>query len=94
MTKSIYSVVGMQHHHNAEGIVAAMKKGDPMELVRDPENRYDPHAVQVWARGQLIGFIKGSEVKNLAYRMDKQKAERLPARLSFGGERWPMAEVD
>ena len=54
--KAFYGLVGMKHR-NAEALVASLPNGEPLTLIREPGNKYDANAVQVWARGQFIGYI-------------------------------------
>lgn len=64
-------VVGVTHgdgypdllEHIAE--VHAHNKPQWLELRREPDNKYDPNAIQVWWDGHRIGFLN----KVIAYRM-------------------------
>lgn len=90
--KAIYTIVGMKHRPGAERLVASMKTGEPLRLVRDPFNTHDRNAVEVWASGVHIGFVKGSEVAVLAARMDRAGCD-LEGRF-VTENRWPAVEVD
>lgn len=102
--KALYALVGMKHR-GTEALVASLKTGESLTLVREPTNPHDRNAVQVWARDQHVGFVKGSQVAPLARRMDGIGAPpgtlpfeivpaRMPAKLAIDGGRWPMVEVD
>ena len=45
------------HLKSRQKIVVGLQPGEPLELVREPENRYDKHAIAVYARGQQVGYI-------------------------------------
>lgn len=105
MTKSLYALVGMKHR-GTEALVASLPQGEPLTLLREPSNAHDRNAVQVWARGKLLGYVKGSQVAPLAARMDAAASTQnrplpagvhftppTPARLAIDGGRWPMVEV-
>jgi hypothetical protein len=68
MSKS-FSIVSMQHC-GSEEIVAALKTGTVVTLVREPNNQYDPNAVMVWCDGIHIGYIPKKQNKDLAARID------------------------
>lgn len=92
--KALYALVGMQHRGQT-ALVRSLPDGEPLTLVREPNNEYDALAVQVWARDVHVGYIKGTQVRPLALAMDARPVERAPAKLSTrNGERWPMVEVD
>jgi hypothetical protein len=90
--KAIYQIVGMKHR-GTEALVASLKAGDPVMLMRDAFNEHDSHAVAVWAFGTHIGFVKGTEAPALAARMDSRKEESILARF-VTANRWPQAECD
>lgn len=99
--KALYAMVGMQHR-NALEFVASLPNGEPLTLVREPNNVFDPNAVQVWAQGRHIGFIKATQARALAIRMDRVPPANLPrSTLSVGligvlvkREHLPMIEVE
>lgn len=97
MTKSLYAIVGMKHR-GTEVFVASLPAGEPLLLLRDANNPHDPNAVQVWARGRHVAYLKATQVRPLARRLDSQialgRGPKLEAKLSIDGGHWPMAEVE
>ena len=90
--KAIYSIVGMKHL-GTEVLIADMKAGEMLALVRDPLNDYDANAVQVWGRQVQLGYIKATEATSLARSMDeKQTASKLA--IFAIDNRWPCAEIN
>lgn len=75
--KKHFAIVGMKHR-NAEALVASLPPGEPLTLVREPNNKYDPNAVQVWARDQHVGYVKGTQARGLAMAMDRGHKWRVP----------------
>jgi hypothetical protein len=57
-----------------------MRHGDPLELVREPENPHDANAVRVQWRGRKLGYVPRSENGALAWAMDR--GETPKARVS------------
>lgn len=64
-----YAIVGMKHR-GAEALVASLPPNEPLTLVREPNNQYDRHAVQVWARGRHVGYIPKTQNAVLAQFID------------------------
>lgn len=91
--KSILTIVGMKHR-GTERLVAGLPAGEPLTLVREPTNQYDPNAVQVHARDQHVAYVKGTQARDVARFMDDGKHERWPAIFAVTADRWPSAEFD
>lgn len=66
---NLYAVVGMKFR-GAVNFVAELPADEPIVLVREPSNRYDGNAIQVWARGRHVGFISKDQNKVLAAFID------------------------
>lgn len=64
-----YALVGMKHQ-GAEALVASLPPDEPLVLVREPDNRFDRNAVQVWARGQHVGYVPKTQNAVLAQFID------------------------
>lgn len=88
------SIVGMQFL-DAETLTHSLPVGEPLTVVRDRDNKYDRNAVEVWARGTHIGFLKRGERLNdpVARMMDRHKIDEMPATLARDPTRWPQAEI-
>ena len=54
--------------------------GEPLELVREPDNPHDANAVRIEWRGRKLGYVPRSENGALAWAMDR--GEALRARVS------------
>ena|SRR5208282_3228105 len=97
--KSLVDLVGMKHR-GTEAFVASLPQGEPLTLIRDRDNRFDPWAVQVWARGQHVAFLKATQVRPIALALDAKGSDNpltaptAEAKLAIDGGRWPMAELD
>lgn len=94
--KHLIALVGMKHR-GTEALVASLPQGEPLVLKREPDNKFDPRAVQVWARGQHVGYLKASQNAPIALAMDDALLDfvaEMPAKLAIDGGRWPMAEVE
>lgn len=50
MTKLTISLVGMHFRPPAKQLISVMPAGAQLRLVPEPENPYDPKAVQVWGK--------------------------------------------
>ena len=63
----------------------AMKVGDRLELIREPDNRHDRNAIRVEWRGHKLGYVPRAENRALAAAMDQ--GDRLVARIERLNER-------
>ena len=102
-----YALVGMKHR-GAETFVAELPPDEPLILIREPNNRFDRNAVQVWARDRHVGSIAKTQNAILARFIDEfgdtartddagtEKAvfaRKVAARLHKGNNEWPLVEI-
>ncbi|OFX05674.1 MAG: hypothetical protein A3E78_03255 [Alphaproteobacteria bacterium RIFCSPHIGHO2_12_FULL_63_12] len=69
------------NHRKTEAVVAELKAGAAVTLVREPDNKYDAFAVMVWVDGVHVGYIPKSHNKPLA------------AKIDAGGKKWSPPPV-
>jgi len=63
-------VVGI-FYEGRQDVVVTMHPGDPIQLVRDPHNPYDPNAISVRTMdNRSLGFIRKELARELAYAFD------------------------
>jgi len=67
-------------YHEAKAVWEEMQVGDPLTLVREPENPYDARAVRVEWHGHKLGYIPRTENEAVARQMDR--GNPLQARLT------------
>lgn len=70
-----YAIVGMQHRKGAQAIVNAAPHETPVILVREPANKYDPNAVQVWIGDKHVGYVPKTQNAVLAKFIDAHGTE-------------------
>jgi hypothetical protein len=58
-----------------------IRVGDRLELIREPENRYDRQAIRIEWRGHRLGYVPRAENRIIAEAMDA--GERLVGRVSL-----------
>lgn len=96
--KGLYGLVGMKFRTPADRVhLATLPNGSPLVLKREPNNEFDPFAVQVWSGEHHIGYIKGSQVRPLAMAMDNQISlmDGLAyGKLAIDGGKWPLVEIE
>src|SRR4051812_36067900 len=68
------------NYHAAPQLFAELHSGDALELVREPDNPHDVHAVRVDWRGQALGYVPRSQNAGLAAALDR--GVPLAARIS------------
>ena len=57
-----------------------IRVGDPLTLIREPDNRHDRNAIRVEWRGQKLGYVPRAENRVIAAALDA--GDRLSARVS------------
>lgn len=70
MQKKSYSIVGL-NHTGKEAVVAALKIGHPVMLVREPDNKFDRMAIAVYVDGERVGYIPRTQNRVLADFIDQ-----------------------
>ncbi|KAB2967465.1 HIRAN domain-containing protein [Zoogloea sp.] len=63
-------LAGFQYH-GATIHWEALQEGDPLTLVREPDNPHDPRAVRVEWRGVMLGYLPRAENREVAREMDQ-----------------------
>ena len=69
-TTELSSPVAGLRYSNRQALLAGVMSGEEVRLVRDYANQYDPNAVEVRIRGDLLGYIPRTQARLLAPRMD------------------------
>jgi hypothetical protein len=102
--KTLVALVGTKYRGpEMVALLASLPQGEPLTLVREPGNRFDPNAIQVWARGQHLGYVKGNQNRDLAKAMDDARIKTVggapgafpwPVSLAIDGGKQPMVEID
>jgi len=67
-------------HHEAAALWHLLRIGDSLDLVREPDNAWDPRAIRVEWRGRKLGYVPRRDNDALAWGIDR--GETLHARIS------------
>lgn len=98
--KTLVALVGTKYRGaDMVALLASLPQGEALTLVREPTNSFDKGAIQVWARGKHVGYVKGTQNRDLSLAMDAVMRERpevtgFPAKLAIDGGKQPMVEID
>jgi hypothetical protein len=57
-------------YYDGKAVWSRMKVGDPLTLVREPQNAYDANAVRLEWRGHMLGYVPRRDNADLARQMD------------------------
>jgi hypothetical protein len=63
-------LAGFQYYAG-EALWSQMREGDKLELVREPGNEHDAHAVRVEWRGIKLGYLPRAQNRAVADEMDR-----------------------
>lgn len=104
-----YAIVGMKHvGKEAVETVRLVPHHHPVTLVREPTNRFDRNAVQVWIDGKRVGYISKDQNAVLStfiehfgdaftppggMAMDAQPTKSVRARMHKGNNEYPLVEI-
>ena len=67
---SVAFITGFQHYHGPE-VESQLEISMPLQLNREPHNRYDKNAVEVWTGDAKLGYVPRSDNKTIANLMDE-----------------------
>lgn len=92
--KALYPIVGARHRGDAQKLLDSLPTGEPLILKREPSNPYDHNAIQVWARGQHVGYIPKRDNPPLAMAMDSKPGDRTAILKHSANSHFPHAEIE
>lgn len=67
-------------YYAGEALWGKLHEGDPLSLVREPDNTHDANAVRVEWQGQKLGYLPRAQNQAVAAAMDA--GERVDARIA------------
>lgn len=73
-------LAGFQYHHG-ETLWPQLAIGQPLQLLREPDNRHDDRAVRVEWQGHKLGYIPRLDNAAVSQLMDR--GERLDAEIAW-----------
>lgn len=81
--------------HDLEALRPRLRVGDPLSLVREPENPHDPRAVRVEWQGRKLGYVPRKENRSVAAALDRGDVLRARiARLREDPDPWRRLEFE
>jgi len=82
-------------YYEGKQLWAEMSVGDPLQLIRETDNSYDPNAVRVEWQGHKLGYVPRADNEALARFMDRgSKAEARITRLKKSRNPWQRMEFE
>ena len=63
-------LAGFQYYEGRD-LWNMMRAGDPLQLLREPQNPHDTNAVRVLWRNEMLGYIPRRENSDVARQMDR-----------------------
>jgi hypothetical protein len=87
-------LAGFQFHEGRQ-IWDQLKVGDPLTLVREPDNPHDARAVRVHWNGHMLGYIPRAENDAVARQLDRgNRLEARIVRLAKHRDPWKRVEFE
>lgn len=78
MTSPRYNIVG-SNFVSADELIKALKGGEKLSLVRQPDHEHDKNAVAVFFEGRPIGYVPKTHNVTLAKFIDQNGEPFVPA---------------
>lgn len=57
-------------YYEGKGLWGNIRKGDPLQLVREPDNLHDHNAIRLEWKGRMVGYVPRRENRHLARQLD------------------------
>ena len=93
-TKSnTFFIAGVKFHSGAAEIIRKLEVGEDLELVPEPDNKYDPNAIKIEYGGTLIGYVPKKLSAEISALMEIEETECLVQDLNPNGPTWEMCQV-
>ena len=87
-------VAGFQYHRGEE-VWPLLQAGMPLELRREPENRYDRKAVAVYWQGAQLGYVPRKENHTVGAMLDRgQQVKAKVSALSVEANPWRRVQME
>lgn len=76
-------------YHRADGVWPFLRVGEPLRLVREPNNPHDPNAIAIYFRNDRLGYVPRNENRALAVMLDHgEKIRGYVTKLINGADPW------
>ena len=87
-------LAGFQYHEG-DLLWSELRTGDPLDLIREPDNSHDPFAVRIEWRGRKMGYLPRQENRPVAEEMDRgARVEARIARLTRHKNPWRRLQIE
>lgn len=87
-------LAGFQYHQG-KALWHEMKVGDRLDLIREPDNKYDARAVRVEWRGLKLGYVPRRENADISRLMDNgARIEAKITRLTESRDPWQRVRFE
>ena len=87
-------LAGFQFHEGKQ-LWDQLKVGDPLTLVREPDNPHDARAVRVQWNGHMLGYVPRAENDAVARQLDRgNRLEARIVRLTRHRDPWKRVEFE
>lgn len=93
-TKSnTFFIAGVKFHPGAAEQIRKLEVGEDLELVPEPDNKFDPNAVRIEYGGTLLGYVPKKFSAEISALMEIEETECLVQDVSPNSPTWEMCQV-
>lgn len=87
-------IAGFQYHEG-EAVWADLALGQPLQLIREPENKYDDRAVRVEFNGQKLGYLPRLDNAAVSQLLDRgENIQAVISELKVSEDPWERVRVE
>lgn len=92
MLEKTFFVAGVQHHqiHN---VLDELRVGDDLDLVPEPDNKYDPNAVRIEYDSTMLGYVPKKFSSEISAMIEISPTQCKISKLNKTAKPWEMLEV-
>lgn len=89
--RQLFLASGVRHRDNVEAALATLSPGDPLELVDDPDNEFDPRAILLNTRtGEAVGYIPSYMLDDVRKLRDERDLDVRVVRVNGPSVPWHL----
>ena len=92
MEKTFF-IAGVQHHPGMREVIKDLKVGTVLDLVPDPENKYDPNAVRIEYEENMLGYVPMKISAEVSGLMEVEELYCAIEKIDPSASPWEQCEV-
>ncbi len=88
-----FFIAGVQHH-DLRSVLDVLEEGDELDLVSEPDNKFDPNAVKIEYEGTMLGYVPKKFSAEVSAALELEPLMCVITSLNPSAKPWEMCEVE